>query len=243
MSVEKNYYQEDIFETCVTEIKLPDRPANNKSKTINRDKDVQKNFLWQTRSLAIKQDDRGKFASKEIAHVTITSETGISREGVYCLDALGSETGMIITGDDSLSKEFKGVKNLKITIKKAEPKDIATWLNENFDPERKALGAIFKQSLSQSDYLEKKLGDLADKAGHEFTAAKSAREDADRAKKGSLFIGGLLFLLGTVVDVGLWEEKIGMTVSAELLLMCTFIILILLGSWYIWKKRYYKFRH
>ncbi len=168
----------------------------------------QMDFVRRTRTVCIYNADRRGIYSKNLVRIVASCNASNNRiEGVFCVDAAGSRSGHLI-GHASHFKGFAEGAEIDVEILPATPDDCVEWLEGNEDPERKVLGQILNFALEGAKGTKK----LAALSEENFEAAKEDRLAAAQDKKKGILYGLAGFMGGIIFDVGMLEEKLGITI-------------------------------
>jgi hypothetical protein len=196
-----------------------------------------KKRLREERTLSLwSQDAEGvKFniRSKSIQHVTIRraphAEEHIDEtliEGVYCIDRVGSKKGYLITGCNTILGHLKEISEdnsrlkFEVTFRKPTGREVAEWLEGNFDPQRKALGAILGEMCAVTEEAKAEISELLKTTENNLSElrtlnrnmiregrkAEQQRIEGFKAKKVGVVIAVSGFALGSLLDLGLLED-------------------------------------
>ncbi len=219
--------------------------------------------LWKERTLSLwsHDDNNNKIGipSKAIRHVTlytISDRVGdlgdVLAEGVYCIDRMGSKKGYIITGCNEILKATPKDTNIHVRFRDPCGREVADWLEQNFDPEKKATGAILGEMCAVTEQAKAEITSLINTTNENLTelrtlhhriieeSRKSEKERLSglKARKSGLMVAVAAFALGALLDIGLLEDHGIITLSNyEIigLLIILFIFILCLGAPVIWK--------
>jgi hypothetical protein len=218
----------------------------------------QEKSLWETKSICIPPKDINQekvhIPSKSLQVVTIKDGDVIIHSDTYCMDKKGSKLGKLMHGCPKITRSIHDpTKKYTVEFRTPETKDITTWLENNFSPERKALGAVFRDVY---DYLEASKAEITrisksvsedlqttktvfGKIQNSETQASQDREIASKEKKIGFSIGISGFLLGSLMDFGLLKDLDIFSITkseAEIGLGSAVIILLVSGFLMVSRK-------
>ncbi|WP_170332249.1 hypothetical protein [Ruegeria arenilitoris] len=208
-------------------VKLPDRDVGDDEL---RSPKHQKKFLRNTRSICVHTCGT-PFTSKQMYYVKFIVGGVCVHEGIYCIDRLGSQKGYVIVGDDRILDACDS-QPVQLAIQEADADSITEWLKSNVDPERRALGTILSEDLKKSEKLHHELSDLAIEARKNFESAHLEREKLKASRRWVWGMSAAAFVGGSLLDLGLLEDKFNFTIDPLALFasaVCVLIVLVL--SW------------
>ncbi|MCE2574463.1 hypothetical protein [Komagataeibacter sp. FNDCR2] len=228
------------------------------SPDFERAKEQEKN-LWETKSICIPPKDINQnkvyISSKSLQVVIIKDGDEIIHSDTYCMDKKGSKLGKLMHGCPKIAKTIMDpTRKYTVEFRKPETKDITTWLESNFSPERKALGAVFRDVY---DYLEASKAEIiriSKSVSEDLQTTKTVfkkvqesekqasldRQAASNEKKIGVLIGISGFLLGSLMDFGLLKDLDIFSITkteAEIGLTSAIIILIVSGFLMMFRKK------
>ncbi|NSL92651.1 hypothetical protein [Acetobacter syzygii] len=218
----------------------------------------QEKSLWETKSICIPPKDTNLrkvcVSSKSLQVVIIKDGKEIVHSDTYCMDKKGSRQGKLMHGCPKITKAITDpTKKYTVEFRTPETKDITTWLESNFSPERKALGAVFRDVY---DYLEASKAEITrisksvsedlqttktvfGKIQESEKQASQDRKIASKEKKVGFLVGISGFLLGSLMDFGLLKDLNIFSITkseAELGLSSAVIILLVAGFLMVFRK-------
>ncbi|MDQ0455142.1 hypothetical protein [Rhizobium paknamense] len=178
-------------------------------------------YIRRTRTICMYPGDRPQgIYSKSLVKVKVANpQDDKTVEGVFCIDSKGSKKGQLLAHHS----HFKGIAAgsvVDIDIKPAAPVDYVEWLQQNDDPERKALGEILNFALTGAEDAK-----TARTASEEnLDAAQRDRSVAAHDRQRGVFYGIAGFIGGIVFDIGMLEEKLGIKFPLVLIIMLFLIV-------------------
>jgi len=173
-------------------------------------------FVRRTKTICLHYDDRRNLSSKDLAKITITADGKKSSE-VFCIDARGSKKGHLTAHPSHLkSLNLRDNDKVHVEISEATAEECAIWLRENSDPERKAFGLMLSETISVNQ-----------KARENLAQVRLSEANAKAYKDKSYVYATAAFIAGSLLDIGMIEEKFGYTLPPVAIPIAAIVALML----------------
>ena len=173
-------------------------------------------YIRRTKTVCLWSGDRPDVKSKALAKITIR-KGGEEISDIFCVDARGSKMGHFTAHPSHLkSLGLKKDDKIQIEVTAATAEECSFWLLENDDPERKAFGLILKKSI-----------DASQQAKENLVQARLSEANAKTYKDRGVVYASAAFLAGSLLDIGMIEDKFGFTVPSIAVVLAALVAAVL----------------
>ncbi|NGO65879.1 hypothetical protein G6N76_19575 [Rhizobium daejeonense] len=181
-------------------------------------------YVRRTKTVCIYAKDRLGIRSKGLVRITAYRDGAQVGSGVFCVDARGSKSGHLTAHETHLKDMgIAAEEALDFEISEASAADCAAWLSDNEDPERKAFGKILETSLDAS----RQAAEASIRARQNLDQAHLSEERAKIDKEKSYIYAIAAFVAGSLLDVGMIQEKFAIDIPKSVIIISAALAVIL----------------
>lgn len=176
-------------------------------------------YIRRTKTICLWSRDRPNVKSKALARITIKTSNEVKSD-VFCVDALGSKAGHFTAHPSHFSSlDLKENDKIQVEVREATAEECVSWLLENDDPERKAFGHMLDQSI-----------DASQQAKENLIQSRLSEANAKAYKDKSVVYAAAAFIAGSLLDIGMIEDKFGFSVAPTVVVISAIVAVILFLS-------------
>ncbi|MEP1768237.1 MAG: hypothetical protein ABJJ53_16560 [Sulfitobacter sp.] len=176
-------------------------------------------YIRRTKTVCLWNGDRPNVKSKALARITIKTSGG-EKSDIFCVDARGSKKGHLTAHPSHFkSLGLEADDKVQVEVSEATAEECASWLLENADPERKAFGLILNKTI-----------DASQQARENLDQARFSEAKAKAYKEKSVVYAAAAFIAGSLLDIGMIEDKFGLTVPPTVIVVVAIVAVILFLS-------------
>ena len=181
-------------------------------------------YVRRTKTVCIYTSDRPGIRSKGLVRITAYRNGLEVGSEVFCVDARGSKAGHLTAHKNHLKALGTTVEEVAdFEVSEASAADCAAWLSENEDPERKAFGKILETSLDAS----RQATEASIRGRQNLDQAHLSEERAKIDKEKSYLYAIAAFVAGSLLDVGMIQEKFGIDIPKSVIIASAILAVLL----------------